>query len=214
MKKLLRLPIYVFLALIPIIACAPLAVASLYYLAGDNLEKLPIVLTVTSAILLFVAFKPLFITVKRVGRIKKILTSRGYSVKKANYAFSYGAVVAEGRDTVINVIYLNVKKKRRNYHFSEVDQLEIYKTTSAMAKAGRNHFVRLNPVTSMTGAKQLSHHEYSGEKNEQKYIVMSKRPIRVTHSRGQEELFNGDKICRSDVLIYDYKGFTAHINKV
>ena len=110
----------------------------------------------------------------------------------------------EGKN--VQVVFLCTKKKYQRYHFERDDRLEFYNTNRVVFKGSKIRGATISNAieTNMVGKQNLKWNESANIR----MILFDKLPEQVTDSANREGLDAGDRICDSDICVWDWMSFS------
>ena len=110
----------------------------------------------------------------------------------------------EGKN--VQIMFLCTKKKYQRYHFERDDRLEFYNTNRVVFKGSKIRGATISNAieTNMVGKQKLKWNESAGIR----VILLDKLPEQVTDSASRDGLDAGDRICDSDIYVWDWTSFS------
>ena len=181
-----------------------------------EIDNIPLLILLISALVIFLVIKSI-LYIKTFVRAKSHLIKSGYEILSFSFApmclrkSKAHHIVAKKDDKTVKIFVLSVSKAYLTYHFEDINQIELYKSTRLTIKprVGQANIVSGHIDTKMVGRKQL-YWQDSDFENATCIVLFNKLPNAVKDSINRNSLFNGDKICNK-ALLFDIKGFVNQI---
>ena len=178
---------------------------------STELRNVPVLITILCLVILYLAYKHIKL-LSFATKVKKELKQRGIKVQKTRLYFQKCYIVAESDTDRFDICLVSVKNRYYRYHFANAENIEIYKSTSAITKSSKRGTVAQGATYSRLVRKQKIQFESNNtDKKANCILVMNKYPYSVTDSIKREELDNGECVCSSNVTLFDLKGFSKFI---
>ncbi len=192
--------VYAFLAFMSCVLFLPKA-------GSMEIRNVPILISVIALITIYGLYRLVQIGIP-MYRIGSILKKRGMKIRKIRLYFRKGYIISENEKEAYNISLLTRKRSYYRYHFDSENKIEFYKSTVAVNKSSGGGRIARGAVNQrLVGKQKISRPTFSTDKTVHHFIVINKFPYRITDSAKKEELDNGVRICLSDVLLFDLKGF-------
>ena len=173
----------------------------------NNLPLLLVILFLIFSYFVYRFFKFLFI----VFKLKVTLRKKDFKIKRIHFLFSKGYIIAENREQVLDICLLFRKRRYYRYHFSNDKTIEFFKTSRSVALTSkRGSIARGEVYTRCVGKQKLKWYEDA----EKRFILFDKMPNEITDSVKKENIGVGEKICGSNVYIFDLKTLEKLLNEV
>ena len=148
---------------------------------------------------------------KAKGKLRK----NGFEIRRTRLFWAKGNVIAENATEVLDIWFLIRKKSYYRYYFKDTNNIEIYKSSTAISKSSKRGTIARGEVyTRVVGRQRMTHQPYETYKNIDSFVVFDKMPSSVADSVRREELGNGDKICSSNVVLLELEGFCRLIGSM
>lgn len=177
-----------------------------------EIRNAPLLIAIISLIIIYYIYRFLKL-VAFTCKVKSNLRKNGFEIRKNRLFFANGNVIAENANEVLDIWLLIRKKSYYRYYFKDSSNIEMYKSSTAVSKSSkRGTIARGETNTRVVGRQRITRYPYETDKNVNYFVVFDKMPTSVADSARREELYIGDKICSSDVLLYDIKGFVNLID--
>lgn len=173
----------------------------------NNLPLLLVILFLIFSYCIYRFFKFLFIAFK----LKAVLKKKRFEIKRIRFLFSKAYLIAKNREQVLDICLLFRKRRYYRYHFSNDKTIEFFKTSRSVALTSkRGSIARGEVYTRCVGKQKLKWHEDA----EKRFILFDKMPNEITDSVKKENIGVGEKICESNVYIFDLKTLEKLLNEV
>ena len=153
-----------------------------------------------------------------VFKVKKLLTKNGYTVTQTSFVPNLKNCkcyhISGNKDGKTVNVYIT---KRRNsyvtYHFENENKAELYKHTRLTIKPQVRQAYIVSPHVERrkTGEENFFWQNEDFNENTENILLFNKLPNKITDTKSQVSLANGDKIC-DKVILYDIKGYINYIN--
>ena len=182
-----------------------------------NIPLLFVILFFILVIFMIGIFKYMVLMVKA----KRILNQKGFKCVKF-FFFPFGAML-HGRYNIIfqsekkelNIVFLVKKKKYQNYFFKDINNVEFYRSNRVVFNNIKAHGATISKAveTKSVGKQKIKWKQYDMGLNGTNILLFDKLPFKISDSVKKEELGNGDRICSSNVYLFDLNGLqnTEHI---
>ena len=153
-----------------------------------------------------------------VFKVKKVLTKNGYNVTQTSFVPNlknskcYHVSGEKGGHTV-NVYITKRRNSYVTYHFENENKAEIYKHTRLTIKPSVRQAYIVSPHVERRkmGEENFFWQDADFGENTENILIFKKLPNKITDTKSQVSLANGDKIC-DKVILYDIKGYLNYIN--
>lgn len=181
---------------------------------GDSgIRNVPILLGILGCIAVFLAYNFLSLLLL-AHRVKKGLKRKGYQAKLKHLFVRTGYIVAKVEEETVEVLLLLRRKNYCRHHFSDENHIEWWKSTRLVTKRSMAGSIARGSVdTRRVGKATIYWSTPSTKKTAGRMIVMNKLPNRISDSAKSAELSSGDRICSSDIVLFDLNGFLNHMNQ-
>ncbi len=183
---------------------------------GGEARNVPIFVIIASIIAILIIVK-LLKYILLVFKVKKLLTKNGYMVTQTRLVPKLKSSkcyhISATRDEKTVNIYIT---KRRNshvtYHFETENKAEVYKHTRLAIKPSVRQAYIVSPHVERRkmGEEYFFWEDADFSENTENILLFKKLPNKITDTKSQISLANGDKIC-DKVLLYDLKGYISYI---
>jgi len=175
-----------------------------------EIRNLPLLLFILSLVLLFILirfFQYALLVVKTQRQLKKM----GVHKTKVKFfpwmSFFHGhySITFSHNNKVAQIILLSRKRKYQRYHFDSINKLEFYRSNRVVfndikAKGGT---ISKLVETNLVGKQRINWDDDA----EIRIIVFDKFPGRITDSVKKEDLGVGERICASNIYLFDKATF-------
>ena len=192
-------------------------IAALLFLPASGttqIRNLPLLLFTLSVILLFMFvrfFKYVLLVVKTKKQIKKI----GIQKIKIKFfpwdSFFHGhySIIFSHENKTAQSILLSKKRKYQRYHFDSINKLEFYCSNRVVFNNIKAKGATISKLveTNLVGKQKIKWDDAS----ETRMIVFDKLPEQITDSAKKEALGTGERICNSNIYIFDFATFCSRI---
>ena len=179
-----------------------------------QIRNLPLLLFILSVILLFmfVRFcKYVLLVVKTKKQIKKI----GIQKIKIKFfpwdSFFHGhySIIFSHENKTAQSILLSKKRKYQRYHFDSINKLEFYRSNRVVFNSIKAKGATISKLveTNLVGKQKIKWNDTA----EIRMIVFDKLPEQITDSAKKEALSVGERICNSNIYIFDFATFCQKI---
>lgn len=149
-----------------------------------------------------------------VSKVKKCLKKKNKRIIKTHLYFQKACIIAQDDSRVYDICLIIRKRSYYRYHFYDADNIEFYKSSRATSLRGSRGMVARGAVYSrLVGKQKISHVDYNTEKEKSRILIINKFPYAITDSVRREELGNKDRICSSDVVLFDLNGFIRYVEE-
>lgn len=182
---------------------------------STEIRNLPLLLVLLSLILLFALIR-FSCYVLLVLKVNKRLKESGMEKTKIKFlpwaSFFHGhysiSFSYEGKKA--QILLLSQKRKYQRYHFDSIHRLEFYRANRVVFKSSK---IRGGTISELVEVKQVGKQSLKWDADaEIRMIVFDKLPSDVTDSRTKESLAAGDRICKSNILLWDWQSFCENWN--
>ena len=192
-------------------------IAALLFLPASGttqMRNLPLLLFILSVVLLFVIirfFKYVLLVVKAKKQIKKI----GVQKIKIKFfpwdSFFHGhySIIFSHENKTAQIILLSNKRKYQRYHFDSINKLEFYRSNRVVFNNIKSKGATISKLVEakLVGKQKIKWNDTT----EIRMIVFDKLPEQITDSAKKEALGTGERICNSNIYIFDFATFCQRI---
>ena len=192
-------------------------IAALLFLPASGttqIRNLPLLLFILSVFLFFIFvrfFKYVILILKTKKQIKKI----GIQKIKIKFfpwvSFFHGhySIIFSHENKTAQIILLSKKRKYQRYHFDSINELEFYRSNRVVFN---NIKARGATISNLVETKLLGKQKIKWDAaSEIRMIVFDKLPEQITDSAKKEALGTGERICNSNIYIFDFATFCQRI---
>ena len=200
-----------------------LVYAALAFIAGllflpasgtTEIRNLPLLLFILSVILFFI-FVRFFKYVILILKTKKELKKIGIQKIKIKFfpwvSFFHGhySIIFSHENKTAQIILLSEKRKYQRYHFDSINKLEFYRSNRVVFN---NTKAKGATISNLVETKLLGKQKIKWDAaSEIRMIVFDKLPEQITDSAKKEALGTGERICNSNIYIFDFATFCQRI---
>ena len=146
-----------------------------------------------------------------VSKLKAVLKKKRFEIKRIRFLFSKAYLIAENREQILDICLLFRKKRYYRYHFSNDKTIELFKTSSSVTLTSKSGSIARGEVYTRCVGKQKLKWDEDAEK---RFILFDKMSNEITDSVKKENIGVGEKICGSNVYIFDLKTLEKLLNEV
>ena len=192
-------------------------IAALLFLPASGttqIRNLPLLLFILSVLLFFIFvrfFKYVILILKTKKQIKKI----GIHKIKIKFfpwvSFFHGhySIIFSHENKTAQIILLSKKRKYQRYHFNSINELEFYRSNRLVFNNIKSKGATISKLveTKLLGKQKIKWNDTA----EIRMIVFDKLPEQITDFAKKETLGIGEKICDSNIYIFDFATFCQKI---
>ena len=124
-------------------------------------------------------------------------------------------IIFKSEKKELNIVFLVKKKKYQNYFFKDINNVEFYRSNRVVFNNIKAHGATISKAveTKSVGKQKIKWKQYDMGHNGTNILLFDKLPFKISDSVKKEELGNGDRICSSNVYLFDLNGLqnTEHI---
>ena len=192
-------------------------IAGLLFLPATGtteIRNFPLLLFILSVILFFI-FVRFFKYVILILKTKKELKKIGIQKIKIKFfpwvSFFHGhySIIFSHENKTAQIILLSKKRKYQRYHFDSINKLEFYHSNRVVFN---NIKAKGATISNLVETKLLGKQKIKWDAaSEIRMIVFDKLPEQVTDSAKKEALGTGERICNSNIYIFDFATFCQRI---
>ena len=203
-----------------------LVYAALAFIAGllflpatgtTEIRNWPLLLFILSVILLFI-FVRFFKYVILILKTKKELKKIGIQKIKIKFfpwvSFFHGhySIIFSHENKTAQIILLSKKRKYQRYHFDSVNKIEFYRSNRVVFNSIKEKGATISKLveTNLVGKQRLKWDDTA----EVRIIIFDRIPKQITDFTKKENLCAGEKICSSNIYLFDWITFCKNINKM
>ncbi len=182
---------------------------------STEIRNLPLLVVIVSLILLAILVRLLQYGIL-MSKAKRMLCQKG--MKPVRTLFLPWLSRCRGRYSMmlqyegknVQIVFLCRKRKYQRYHFERDDRLEFYSTNRVVFKGSKVRGATISNAveTNLAGKQKLKWNESA----DSRMILFDKLPEMVTDSIKRVNIEAGERICDSDISVWDWKSFSKHLN--
>ena len=112
------------------------------------------------------------------------------------------------KNKIAQIVLLSRKRKYQRYHFDSINKLEFYRSNRVVFNGGKAKGATSSKLveTNLVGKQTVKWDDSA----EIRMIVFDKLPSQITDSVKKENLGVGERICASDICLFDRTAFCQH----
>ncbi len=179
-----------------------------------EVRNLPLLLVILSFVLILILIR-FFKYVLLVTKIQKQLKEIGKQQTKVKFfpwdSFFHGhySITFTHKNKIAQIILLSRKRKYQRYHFDSINKLEFYRSNRVVFNGGKEKGATISKLveTNLVGKQKIKWDDAA----EIRMIVFDKLPAQITDSVKKENLGVGERICASNIYLFDRTAFCQHI---
>ena len=197
------------------VSIALIFVAAFFFLpepGSTAIRNLPLLILIVG--LVFLSFCVyLFRLVVLIWKTRRLCLKGDAAIRRVRLAPGKSYLIAAHGDETFVIRFLIRKRSYYHYHFTDVNRVEYFKSSRAVCRANKvTGEVRIGAVnTRLVGHKNLRPLNISQDGKTTEILLMNKFPQRISDSM-HKYLENGDRICHSEIRLYNYAGFSKFWN--
>ena len=175
-----------------------------------NIPLLLIILSVMLGIFIIRIFKYIIF----MFNTQRLLNKKGFTCVKF-FVFPLGSML-HGRYNMIfrseaeelNIVFLVKNKKYQHYFFKDINTIEFYRSNRVVFNNIKAYGATISKLveTKLVGKQKIKWQQYYTSLNRKNILLFDKLPFKISDGVKKEELCNGDRICHSDIFLYDLNG--------
>ena len=182
-----------------------------------EIRNLPLLLFILTLILTFILIR--FIKyVLLVAKTKKQLKKIGIQNAKIKFfpwaSFFHGhySITFSHENKIAQIILISRKSKYQRYHFDSVNKIEFYRSNRVVFNSIKEKGATISKLveTNLVGKQRLKWDDTA----EVRIIIFDRIPKQITDFTKKENLCAGEKICSSNIYLFDWITFCKNINKM
>lgn len=184
-----------------------------------KIRNLPLLIALVLCLLVF-AFYRILKYAFLMHKAKNALKQKGFHREKVTF-FPFASMF-HGRysmtfkhsDKKVKIVFLVAKRKYPHYYFNSVNLLEFYSTNRVIFN---NIKAKGATVSNLSETKKVGKQKRMWKatdltQNDTNILLFNKFPPRISDSTRQQDLGNGDKICDTNIKVFDFNGFLEYVN--
>lgn len=180
---------------------------------STQIRNIPLLLVILFSILGVVIIRVLKYIIL-MFKTKRYLNQKGFKCVKFLF-FPLGSML-HGRYNMtfrseteeLNIVFLVKKKKYQHYFFKDINSIEFYRSNRVVFNNIKAYGATISKLveTKLVGKQKIKWQHYDMSFNRKNILLFDKLPFKISDSVKKEELYNGDRICCSNIYLYDLKG--------
>lgn len=186
---------------------------------STKLRNLPLLIALVLLIVAFAIYRILKYAFL-MHKAKKALKQKGFRREKVTFfPFAsmlhghYSMILKQG-DKKVKIVFLVTKRKYPHYYFNSVNLLEFYSTNRVIFNNVKAKGATVSDLveTKKVGKQKRMWKATDLTQNDTNILLFNKFPPRISDATRQQNLGNGDKICDTNVQVFDFHGFLEYVN--
>ena len=181
-----------------------------------EIRNLPLLLFILTLILIFIMIR-LIKYVLLIAKTKKHLKKIGIQNTKIKFfpwaSFFHGhySITFPHENKILQIILLSRKRKYQRYHFDSVNKIEFYRSNRVVFNNIKAKGATISKLveTNLVGKQRLKWDDAAGAR----IIIFDRLPEQITDFTKKENLCAGEKICSSNIYLFDWITFCKNMNK-
>ena len=181
-----------------------------------EIRNLPLLLFILTLILIFILIrfiKYVLLVAKTQKQLKKIGIQNikikifpWDSVLHGHYSITF-----THENKISQIILLSRKRKYQRYHFDSINKIEFYRANRVVFNNIKAKGATISKLveTSLVGRQRLKWDDAA----EVRIIIFDRLPEQITDFKKKETLCAGEKICSSNIYLFDWITFCKTMNK-
>lgn len=181
-----------------------------------EIRNLPLLLFILSLVLLFILirfFKYVLLVVKTQKQLKKsgIKEAKIEFFPWASFFHGHYSITFFHKNKISQIILLSRKRKYQRYHFDSVNKIEFYRSNRVVFNNIKAKGATISKLveTNLVGKQRLKWDDAA----EVRIIIFDRLPEQITDFTKKENLCAGEKICSSNIYLFDWITFCKNMNK-
>jgi len=199
---------YILYVILTFIACLLFLPKS----GSTEIRNVPILIAILLLLLAFILFR-FFQYITLMVKTKKLFKQKGMKRTKTSIfpwcSWFHGRyqMTFQKDGCVIDVIFLVRKMKYQHYYFNDPEHVEFYRSNRVAFRSRKIEGGTISQLveTNLVGKQKLVWKPNASSEPCKNILLFDKMPYKVTDSRKREELANGDRICDSNVYLFDFQ---------
>ena len=176
-----------------------------------NQPLLIVVLSLIFILILIRIFKYVFL----MAKTKKLLKENGKQVIQTRFlpwaSLFHGqySITFQSENQVAQIVLISRKRKYQRYHFDSISRLEFYRANRVVFRSIR---VEGGTISNLVEINQIGKQSIKWDDTAKiRIIVFDQLPDSITDSAKKETLANRDRICGTEVCVFDFAALSDHI---
>lgn len=185
---------------------------------STQIRNIPLLLVILFS-MLGVAIIRIFKYIILMFKTKRFLNQKGFKCVRF-FVFPlwsilhgrYNMLFRRGKEE-LNIVFLLKKKKYQHYFFEDINRIEFYRSNRVVFNNIKAYGATISKLveTKLVGKQKIKWQQCDMSFNRTNVLLFDKLPFKISDSVNKKELGNGDRICCSNVYLYDLNGLQKHI---